>query len=403
MEERRIDLSPKQFAAFNAPEQFVAAIAGVQSGKTFLGSVWSAKKIQEFPKLNGIIAAPTYKILQQSTLDKFFQNFPMLRKFYKESKGEISLPTGGTVFPRSFDQPLGAEGITAHWIWADEAGQMPRLAWTIMKSRVAMTRGQIFLTTTPYSLNWLYEDVYLPWFRREDTRINVFTWASTENPNFPKEHFDAEKRRLSAEEFARRYEGAFAKRKGLVYDLPQDQIIAPKPINARDVILGLDFGFHNPAAAVCLKIDHDGVFYLTDEYYRTGRLQDELEDDLRAMRSITNFRDIYPDPAEPDRTESLKRHGFSVRHVEKNVTLGIDKVRELIRKRQFFVFNTCKNVLDEFNSYRYDPDKTDEEPVKENNHLMDAIRYAVYNHGLKSGSMPRPTTGLVKPFPGIAA
>ena len=76
MEERRIELFSQQFAAFNFKTQFGAAIAGVQSGKTFLGSVWAAKKIQEFPKSNGIIAAPTYKILQQSTLDKFFQNFP---------------------------------------------------------------------------------------------------------------------------------------------------------------------------------------------------------------------------------------------------------------------------------------------------------------------------------------
>jgi Terminase large subunit, T4likevirus-type, N-terminal len=116
MEDRRIELFKQQFDAFGFASQFGAAIAGVQSGKTFLGSVWSAKKIQEFPKGNGIIAAPTYKILQQSTLDKFFQNFPMMRRFYKESKGEIELPTGGKVFTRSFDQPLGAEGITAHWI-----------------------------------------------------------------------------------------------------------------------------------------------------------------------------------------------------------------------------------------------------------------------------------------------
>jgi hypothetical protein len=82
MEDKRIELFAQQFAAFNFQSQFGAAIAGVQSGKTFLGSVWSAKKIQEFPKGNGIIGAPTYKILQQSRLDKFFQNFPMLRKYY---------------------------------------------------------------------------------------------------------------------------------------------------------------------------------------------------------------------------------------------------------------------------------------------------------------------------------
>jgi PBSX family phage terminase large subunit len=396
MEERTVELFRQQFAAFSFQSQFGAAIAGVQSGKTFVGSLWSGNKIKEFPKGNGLIAAPTYKILQQSTLDKFFQNFPMLRKFYKQQKEVIELPTGGKVFIRSFDSPLGAEGITADWIWADEAGQMPRLAWTIMKSRVAMTGGQIFITTTPYTLNWLYEEVWLPWQRREDPRISVYTWASIDNPNFPKDHFDAEKKRLSREEFARRYEGVFAKMEGLVYDLPDELIIPPKEIQARDIILGLDFGFHNPAAGVIVRIDRDNVYYLTNEYYRSGRTQDELEDDMRGVRVIVPFREVYPDPAEPDRIEAMKKHGFTVREVDKNVILGIDRVRELIRKKQVYVFNTCKNILDEFNSYRYDPEKMKEEPIKENDHLMDALRYAVYNHNAKGFMMPGMTTVKIK-------
>jgi PBSX family phage terminase large subunit len=403
MEERRIELFKQQFEAFNFQGQFSAAIAGVQSGKTFLGSIWAGKKITEFPKGNGIIGAPTYKILQQSTLDKFFQNFPMLRKYYKESKGEIELPTGGKVFCRSFDQPLGAEGITADWVWLDEAGQMPRLAWTIIRSRVAMTGGQILITTTPYSLNWLYQEFYLPWLNHEDPRLSVFTWASTDNPNFPQEHFDAEKKRLSPEEFARRYEGRFAKMEGLVYDLPKEQIIAPRPINVKEVILGFDFGFHNAAAGVVIKIDNDSNYYITNEYYASGKVQDEIESDLKALQMETSFRDVYPDPAEPDRIENMKRHGFYVKTVDKNVVLGIDRVRELIRKRQLFVFDTCKNTLDEFNTYRYDPEKPKEEPIKENDHCMDAIRYAIYNHHGQSFSVPRPTLGLVKPFPGLTA
>ena len=34
---------------------------------------------------------------------------------------------------------------------------------------------------------------------------------------------------------------------------------------------------------------------------------------------------------------------------------------------------------------------------------MDVIRYAVYNHNTKSFTVPKPTTGLVKPYPGMAA
>ena len=97
----------------------------------------------------------------------------------------------------------------------------------------------------------------------------------------------------------------------------------------------------------------------------------------------------------------MKRHGFYVKTVDKNVVLGIDRVRELIRKRQLFVFDTCKNVIDEFNSYRYDPEKPKEEPIKLSDHCMDALRYAVYNHNTKGFSMPQPTTGLVRNYPGI--
>lgn len=401
MKQVQIELFKQQWDAFNFKTQFGAAIGGVQSGKTFLGSVWAGHQINRFPDKDGIIAAPTYKILQQSTLVKFFTQFPQLKKYHKEQKGEIELPTGGKVFIRSTDQPFGMEGITAHWEWLDEAGQMSRMAWTVARSRVAMTGGQILLTTTPYALNWLYTDFFLPWQRGEDNQLSVFTWKSTDNPDFPKEYSDAERRRLSTEEFARRYEGVFTKMEGLVYDLPQEQIIEPKTdIRVRDIILGLDFGFHAPAAGAVIKVSTDNVFYVTDEYYQSDKTQDELEDDLRLLQGKTPFRQVYPDPAEPDRIAAMKKHGFYTKTVDKNVMLGIDKVRELIRKKQLLVFNTCRNFLDEINYYHYDPEKPKEEPVKERDHLMDALRYALYNYS-KSSFIPMNVQqgGLAKHYP----
>ncbi len=133
MRERTVKLFTSQFEALNFTTQFCAAVAGVQSGKTFLGVHWTGKEIQEFPDKNGIIVAPTYKILQQATLKKFFDIFPELRRYYKEQKGEINLPTGGTVFVRSADSPLGIEGITAHWVWLDEGGMTSLLTWIVLR------------------------------------------------------------------------------------------------------------------------------------------------------------------------------------------------------------------------------------------------------------------------------
>lgn len=407
METIEVNLFPKQFEAFNFKTQFAAAIAGVQGGKTTVGAFWTGKKIQEFPQGNGIIAAPTYKILNQSTLDKFFTHFSVLRPFYKQQKGEIELPTGGKVFIRSMDEPFGAEGVTAQWFWADEAGQMSRNAWTVLRGRVSTTRGQGFMTTTPYDLGWLYQDFYIPWQKGLDDQFAVFNWRSVDNPYFPPDYFEAERKRLSPEEFSRRYEGLFTKLEGLVYDLPPDQIIDPVPLanlNVKDIIYGLDFGFHNPAAGVVLVITTDNLVYVVnDELYTSGLTQDEIEDKLRAIRQRIPFTYVYPDPAEPDRIEAMKRKGFYVRSVDKSVTLGINAVRELIRKKQFFVFKTCRNVLDEINSYHYDPNRLKEEPVKDKDHAMDAIRYAIYNHNPKPlPAFDLKVTGGIKHFiPGI--
>lgn len=185
---------------------------------------------------------------------------------------------------------------------------------------------------------------------------------------------------------------------GLVYDLSEDQIIEPREINAKDIIAGLDFGFTNPAAGVVIKIDNDNNFYVVnDDLYKSGLTQDEIEDKLKEIQLQTSFRQLYPDPAEPDRIASLRKHGFYVKSVDKSIELGINRVRELIRKKQLFVFNTCKNILDEFNYYHYDPDKPKEEPVKEHDHLMDAIRYAIYNYSPKM-VIPMTVQGGVKPF-----
>ena len=182
------------------------------------------------------------------------------------------MPTGGKVFIRSADQPLGIEGMTVHWAWLDEYGQAPKLAWTVVRSRVSTTGGQVMITTTPYAMNWLYGDIYERWSKKEDKDIAVFTWKSIENPFFPKSYYDKERTRLSKEEFRRRYEGEFSRMEGLVYeDFTTDLIIEPRIIEGISTTAGVDFGFTNPTAIEVIRKDKDGKFYVIDEYYEAGK------------------------------------------------------------------------------------------------------------------------------------
>ena len=401
--ERTVKFFGKQFDAFNFSTQFGAAVAGVQSGKTFLGAHWAGKKMMEFPTKNGIIVAPTYKILQSATMKKLFEVFPELRKNYKEMKGEITLPTGGTVFVRSADNPLGIEGITAHWVWLDEGGMTSVLTWTVLRSRVSMTGGQVLITTTPYNMGWLYKDFYVPFSTGMDNQLSFFSWRSVDNPYYSKEFYEAEKKRLSVEEFGRRYMGEFKKMSGLIWDLPDEQVIEPldRSIKTELRIMGCDWGFRNPTALSVIYI-RDKSFYIMDEWRKEEKTTDEIIQAGNNLIKEHRITRVFPDPAEPDRIEEAKRKGWPVYEASKDVMGGISLVQTLIREKRLFVSNKCKQTLDEMSMYHWVEVKDEskalkEEPEKFNDHLCDALRYAIYSYE-PVRTIPAIATPPLKPY-----
>ena len=382
--EKIVRLFSSQYDAFSFNTQFGVAVAGVQSGKTFLGAYWAGKKITEFPQGTGIIVSPTYGILRAATLKKFFDIFPELRVYYKEHKGEINLPTGGIVYIRSADNPLGIEGITANWIWLDEGGMTSVLTWTVLRSRVSMTGGQILITTTPYNMGWLYTDFYIPWRDKQDASLSFFTWRSIDNPYFSKDFFEAEKHRLRPEEFSRRYEGRFSKMVGLVYDLPKELEVGvlDRNIKTEARIMGVDWGFRNPAA-MWIGYLRDKEWYTVDEWKQSERTTAEIIQVIQNKITEHRITAVYPDPAEPDRIEECRRANIPVMESNKDIKGGVSFIQQLIREKRFKVCNNCVETLDEMSMYHYPepqeqkPEK--DEPEKFNDHLMDAMRYAMYS------------------------
>src|SRR5262245_27894960 len=108
--------------------RFIADITGLQGGKTTGGAIWFLREIYESYKRgergNWLIAAPTVKILQQSTLPKFREFFPNDWGSWKEQKQCFELAWGDSIFVRSTDEPDHLEGMTVRGAWIDEAGQI---------------------------------------------------------------------------------------------------------------------------------------------------------------------------------------------------------------------------------------------------------------------------------------
>ncbi|HQE50692.1 MAG TPA: hypothetical protein PKV93_15230, partial [Fervidobacterium sp.] len=87
-------------------------------------------------------------------------------------------------------------------------------------------------------------------------------------------------------------------------------------------------------------------------------------------------------PSEPAAIEEYRRLGIPARAADNAVKEGIEAVITLMKSTRFFVFRGLVNLLDEIEDYRWAEknEQLKDEPVKFDDHLMDALRYAVYTH-----------------------
>jgi hypothetical protein len=140
---------------------------------------------------------------------------------------------------------------------------------------------------------------------------------------------------------------------------------------------------------------HDGetiIFF--DEYYKAHELIRNHVGELNrreAMwrRYLPGFQSqkTWSDVDAQDVSEIVNcldaegtRIGFPVRSAEKKVIPGILLVQALIQRGNFFISDRCTHARVEIPSYRSKPvDKTTkEEPVKEKDDTVDAIRMACW-------------------------
>jgi phage terminase large subunit len=153
-----------------------------------------------------------------------------------------------------------------------------------------------------------------------------------------------------------------------------------------DVFYGLDFGFTNPSALVKV-VHYEGANYVQQMLFERGLTLNELVAKVREL--VPNLATIYADAAEPRSIEELYRAGLNVHAAQKDVWAGIMAVKGY----PLYVHRDSKDLQAELMSYKWKKDKNDnvlEEPVKENDHLCDALRYGIFTRL----STPKLTWGI---------
>lgn len=190
-------------------------------------------------------------------------------------------------------------------------------------------------------------------------------------------------------------DGDWGTLEGMIYAPPEQ--LAPWPEDPDEVIRGLDFGFAESETAL-VTIEIKGLeCWLREEVYAKGLIVSDLLAEMnerlltgkgRTLLDWERNRVIYADPARPESIEELARGGWAVVAADKGTGSVKDSI-DFVQGLTLHVPPGSPNLLNEFESYVWRKNargEVMEEPVKFRDHLMDAMRYALWSH-LKGRTM----------------
>jgi len=315
----------------------------------------------------------------------------------KESPLEITNKiTGQKIYFRGLDDPLKVTSITVEhgylcWLWIEEAYEIldeedfDTLNESIRGEVKAPLFKQTTLTFNPWSeRHWMKSR----FFDNSDPEVLAMTTDYTCN-----EWLDAADRQMferMKRDNPRRYRvaglGEWGISEGLIFERWEvDPFSVEQLLGGADgwkykCVFGLDYGYTNdPTAFIAAAVNsEDKLLYIFDEHYQTRMVNSEIA----AMIKEKGYQKerIRADSAEPKSNEELRRAGISrIQPAEK----GRDSVLHgiaVLQEYRIFVHPICKATISELSSYSWDKDDSGQginRPVDRDNHLMDALRYAM--------------------------
>ena len=385
---------------------------GKASKKSTTTALWFIYHLMKYPAANLLVVRNVCATHPDSTMAQLKWAIRRLgvEALWKATVSPPELkfrPTGQRILFRGMDDPDKLASTTVEqgvlcWVWVEEAFEIAdeeafnRLDLSVPRGE--MPPGlfkQTTLTFNPWSrYHWLKSRFF------DHTAPDVATFTTNYLCN---EFLDDTDRAIYArmkEEEPVRYRvaglGEWGVDEGLIFSRFSREEFDPAalPIRCRHVF-GLDYGYSNdPTAFIAAAVDmQEQVLYMYDEHYGYRM----LNRDIAAMIREKGYHKerIRADAAEPKSNEELRRLGISrIAAAAK----GPDSVRAGIDRLQSYrmaVHPRCVHTLTELESYCWEPGRDGSgrsRPRDRDNHLMDALRYAMEDAVRRPDEDRRPNT-----------
>lgn len=195
----------------------------------------------------------------------------------------------------------------------------------------------------------------------------------------------------------RRYvEGLWVQSEGLVYsDFDRDVMVQSMPrgdLSGR-IVASLDLGFRNPTSLL-VGIGNNERLHIPFEWYAKKQREEQIRHKVREVYNSWKFDVIRIDPSAAQLIHALCNDGIPAAPANNKVFEGILATQNYMQtydsQPMFTIDPSCTDTIRELETYEWKTrpgsGKSEylDEPVKANDHSMDALRYMVQD--LKVGS-----------------
>jgi phage terminase large subunit len=324
-----------------------------------------------------------------------------------DSPSSYVYTNGAQVLVLGLDRDTSLLSSEFDGVYVNQTEEVDLATWETLGSRVS---GRGAVTKTPMLFGDCNPGPPGHWILQRP-RLRLLTSTHKDNPDL----FDsvgeitesgverlAPLKAMTGVRYERFYLGKWVAAEGAVYNFDRSVHLIPlsKMPKCHRHIVSIDFGYTNPFVAQLWAVDGDGNMYLEREIYRTQRIVEDHARDIKAMVAGRTIEAYVSDHDREDR-ETLRRYGIATVNALKDVSDGIQAVQarmgnpeQGVKPRLFYIEGALVErdellaaarkpvcTLDEVESYVWPKDSSGrpkkEEPIKENDHGMDAKRYAV--------------------------
>jgi phage terminase large subunit-like protein len=372
-----VELYPAQFDFVADTSRYVAFVAGRNSGKTFAGALKAALHCQ--PGTLGLIAAPDFPMLEFGAKRAFLDTLRRNGEPFTlhQQRGVVLLTRiGAEVRFATLENESRVRGPNYAWAWIDEVEYVTdRAIWSALKGAVRDgANPSLFVTSTPKGRRIIYDE----WVANPTPQHVLYRATTRDNPYIDAEDYIAGlgySGRFAAQEI----EAEFVAFDGLVYPgFSRGANVAATDVTGWRTLVTVDVGTRNPTAILTVHQAGDDRVHVSREVYRRNLSSAEIVAAIRDAIDAVAAETVVIDPSAAGYILELRRLGYHVTPGDHAITEGIGRLTTAIADG-LTVDPACANLIGEFESYRY-PDGTrteSDKPIKDHDHALDALRYAV--------------------------